>query len=81
MNDGIMQLRFDRGRQQVTFAEIADHLFDYAEAFPGQRGAVEAIARFLVAVEKIPHDHDADAQRGIPRGTLARVAGDRLSGV
>lgn len=67
MHDGITQLRMSRGRQQVTFAEIADHLFDYIERFRDDEGAVDRIARFLVMVEGMPHDHDADPQRGIPR--------------
>jgi hypothetical protein len=66
MTDRITRLRLDRGDQQVTFAEIADHLFDYGERFPEHREAVEGIAGFFVAVEAIPHDHDADAQRGVP---------------
>jgi hypothetical protein len=66
MADGIEQLRHDRGHQQVSFAEIADHFFDYAERFPQDQQTIDNVARFLVAVEQIPHDHDADAQRGIP---------------
>ena len=51
--------------------EIADHLFDYIERFPEHHPIVDALARFLVAVEHIPHDHDADPLRGIPRDEAA----------
>lgn len=67
MIDGITSLRMIRGDQQVTFAEVADHLFDYVERFPEEAEVVARVARFLVAVEGIPHDHDADPLRGLPQ--------------
>jgi hypothetical protein len=67
MSDGIERLRVSRGAQQVTFAEIADHLFDYCERHPEDAGSVERMADFLVAVEGIPHDHAADPLRGLPQ--------------
>jgi hypothetical protein len=67
MYDWIARLRRQRGHQSVTFAEIADHLFDYSERFRGDHEVVERIAHFLIAVEQVPHDHDADTRRGVPQ--------------
>jgi hypothetical protein len=67
MSDGIVSLRLQRGAQRVSFAEVADHLYDYLERFPEDAVAVGRIARFLAEVEGIPHDHDADPLRGLPQ--------------
>lgn len=64
--DGIRQLRAERGAQHVTFSEIADHLFDFADRHPDETATVDRIARFLVEVEGIDHDHDHDPDRGLP---------------
>ena len=64
--DGISQLRAERGAQHVTFSEIADHLFDYLDRHPDESPTVHRIARFLVEVEGIEHDHDLDPDRGLP---------------
>ena len=66
MGDGIDLLRAHRGPQQVSFSEIADHLFDYCDLNPREATALKQFAAFLAAVEYIPHDHDADPDRGIP---------------
>lgn len=67
MADGIDMLRSERGEQMVSFSDIADHLFDYCDLHPGAAAALQNFAAFLTAVEHLPHDHDADPQRGLPR--------------
>ncbi len=66
MADGIRMLRSHRGSQEVSFSNVADHLFDYCELHPSDAGAIQRFAAFLAAVEYIPHDHDADPDRGLP---------------
>lgn len=64
--DGIRALRHARGPQQVTFAEIADHLFDYVCRHPDDTAVAHRIAQFLTDVEAIEHDHSLDPDRGLP---------------
>ena len=66
MVEGINMLRAQRGHNQVSFNEVADHLFDYCDLHPAEAAVLERFAAFLTAVEYIPHDHDADPQRGLP---------------
>lgn len=66
MHEGIQTLRDQRGAGVVSFNEVADHLFDYCDRHPGHAEAVNRFAEFLAAVELIPHDHDADPDRGLP---------------
>ena len=66
MTYGIRALRAERGEQPVLFREIADHLYDYMERHPHDALVIDRLARFLTAVEHLPHDHDADPQRGLP---------------
>ena len=66
MSDGIELLHAHRGAQRVSFDELADHLFDYADLHPEERAVLHRFAAFLTAVEFLPHDHDADPNRGIP---------------
>jgi hypothetical protein len=66
MHEGIRTLRDQRGSQQVTFNEVADHLVDYCDRHPGTAGPLNGFAEFLAAVELIPHDHNADPDRGLP---------------
>ena len=66
MGDGINLLREHRGPDHVSFNEVADHLFDYCDLHPEEAAALHRFAAFLAAVEYIPHDHDADPDRGIP---------------
>ena len=74
MVDGIRMLREERGSQTVTFNEVADHLFDFCDLHPAQAAALERFAAFLTAVEYIPHDHDADPDRGLPAPVAASVS-------
>lgn len=71
MGDGIQRLRVQRGSQQVSFNDIADHLFDYCDLHPDEAASIRRFAAFLAAVEYLPHDHDADPDRGIPRRPAA----------
>jgi hypothetical protein len=66
MGDGIGILREQRGQNNVTFNEVADHLFDYCDLHPEEAASLHRFAAFLAAVEFVPHDHDADPDRGIP---------------
>lgn len=70
MVDGIRMLREQRGTDDVSFNDVADHLFDYCELHPEDAAAVQRFAAFLTAVEYIPHDHDADPDRGLPAPIL-----------
>jgi len=56
--DGIAMLRSKRGDEEVTFADVADHLHDFTHRHPEDRPTVEALARFLASVEGQPHHHD-----------------------
>jgi hypothetical protein len=55
--DGIDRLRDKRGDQQVTFADVCDHLVDFRRRSPEHAGAVDAFAAFLANVEDVDHDH------------------------
>lgn len=74
MDDGISTLRHQRGSGLVSFNDVADHLFDYCDLHPDEAAALHRFAAFLAAVEFIPHDHDADPDRGIPARVAAAVA-------
>ena len=71
--DGIDMLRGQRGPQQVSFSDVADHLFDYCDLHPEAAEALHAFAAFLTAVEYVPHDHDAHPDRGLPAPLSASV--------
>ncbi|HVM13754.1 MAG TPA: DUF6104 family protein [Egibacteraceae bacterium] len=72
VGDGIRLLRELRGRQAVTFSEVADHLFDFCDVHPDAASVLHDFAAFLAAVEYIPHDHAADPDRGLPAPAAAR---------
>ena len=71
MIEGVNMLRAARGAQMVSFSDVADHLFDYAERNPDHREAIDRFATFLAVVEQVPHDHDADPDRGLPAPFMA----------
>ena len=58
---GVLLLRRNRGRQKVSFDQVADHLVDFAARFPSTRRVIDDLAGFLSDVEGIEHDHDAAA--------------------
>ena len=59
MNSGIDALRRKRGEERVTFADIADHLDDYASLHPDLAPAMDAFATFVATIEDREHGHDA----------------------
>lgn len=65
MDDPIEYLRAKRGDQQVTFADVADHLHDYADRHRDDSAAIGRLAAFLAAVEDVDHDHRDDPTRGM----------------
>ena len=73
MVEGIAMLRAQRGDGTVSFNEVADHLYDYCDLHPEQAAALQEFAAFLTAVEFVPHDHDADPDRGLPAPVAAFV--------
>ena len=66
-SEGIVRLRSQRGGQQVTFSDVADHLVDYLERHPDAYDVVDDLAGFLARVERIDHDHDESRDRGLSR--------------
>lgn len=56
--NGIERLRRKRGDEQVTFADIADHLDDFVAREPGRGETVDALAMFLAGVEDAEHEHE-----------------------
>jgi hypothetical protein len=56
-SDGVNRLRDKRGDQEVTFADVADHLEDFVSRHPDSRDFVEKLASFLAGVEDVDHQH------------------------
>ena len=65
MSDQIEFLRSKRGDQQVTFADVADHLHDYVDRSPRDCEVVQQLAEFLARVEDVDHKHERDPRRGL----------------
>lgn len=63
--DGIERLRAERGDEQVTFGDVADHLVDFVDRDPAARDVVGRLARFLAEVEGVDHSHENDPRRGL----------------
>ncbi|HEX8001226.1 MAG TPA: DUF6104 family protein [Mycobacteriales bacterium] len=63
--DGIERLRAERGDEQVTFGDVADHLVDFVDRDPAARGVVDRLAGFLAEVERVDHAHENDPDRGL----------------
>jgi hypothetical protein len=64
-SDEIQRLRDKRGDQDVTFANVADHLRDFTDINPDDGNVVQRLAAFLADVEDEDHSHDADPDRGL----------------
>ena len=47
---GVERLRERRGKERVTFADVADHLQDFAVANPDQRDLIDRLGTFLADV-------------------------------
>lgn len=56
---GVRQLEQQRGDQQVSFQNVADHLVDFVTRHPEHRAVVDELGAYLAAVESVDHDHDA----------------------
>jgi hypothetical protein len=56
-SNGVERLRNKRGDQEVTFADVADHLEDFVNRHPDSRQTVEKLASFMAEVEDINHQH------------------------
>jgi hypothetical protein len=56
-SNGVERLRNKRGDQEVTFADVADHLEDFVNRHPDSRETVEKIASFIAGVEDVDHQH------------------------
>ena len=68
MGRGVETLREKRGKEEVTFNDVCDHLVDYEERHPENAEAVEDFARFIANVEDIDHEHEGDPKRGMEAG-------------
>jgi hypothetical protein len=56
--DQVELLRRRRGDQKISFADVADHLADFAQNHPEYSAVMERLAEFLVEVEDEHHHHD-----------------------
>ena len=56
-SNGVERLRNNRGDQEVTFADVADHLEDFVNRHPDSRETVEKLASFIAGVEDVDHQH------------------------
>ena len=63
--DGVRRLRAERGEEQVTFNDVADHLVDFVDRDPAARDVLDRLATFLAGVEKVDHSHENDPERGL----------------
>lgn len=55
--EGISRLKRLRGEERVTFADVADHLVDFASDHPDQAAVIDRRAGFLAEVEQVDHSH------------------------
>lgn len=63
---GIGELRRDRGRERVSFDEVADHMCDYLQVHPRSELELDRFAAFLASIEHVPHAHSPQ-RRGSTR--------------
>lgn len=68
----IDRLRHARGEESVTFADVADHLDDFARRQPDTAAAVARLAAFLTSVERVPHAHP----EALPGSSVSGLGGD-----
>ena len=54
--DGAERLRANRGHEQVTFDDVADHFEDFVQRRPEARATIEAFAAFLAGFEDVDHE-------------------------
>jgi Family of unknown function (DUF6104) len=65
MSSGVDRLRAERGSEQVTFNDVADHLEDFVRREPDDGRTIERLAVFLAMVERVDHDHEPDGGSSI----------------
>lgn len=65
LTDKVELLRERRGDQQITFADVCDHLNDYRDARPEDDRVVQRLALFLARVEDADHDHAPPSTGGL----------------
>jgi hypothetical protein len=58
--DGVQQLRDNRGDEEVTFGDVADHFDDFGKRHPDARATIDRLAAFLARVEDIDHEHEGE---------------------
>ena len=56
--EGLQRLREERGEEEVTFNDVADHVEDFVRREPGARTIMDRFAGFLAAVEDVDHEHE-----------------------
>lgn len=57
--EGLDLLLERRGKEQVTFQDVADHMADYLDRYPNEEHAIDNVAKFLAGVEDVRHHHEA----------------------
>jgi hypothetical protein len=67
--DGIEELKRRRGDEDVTFADVADHLYDFATSSPQDAEVVGRLATFLARLDDMQHHHDATEGSTARHGT------------
>jgi hypothetical protein len=56
--EGLQRLRDERGDEEVTFNDVADHVEDFVRREPGARTILDRFAGFLAGVENVDHEHE-----------------------
>jgi hypothetical protein len=65
MSSGVDRLRTERGSEEVTFDDVADHLEDFVRREPDAGRTIERLAVFLAKLEQVDHDHERDGGSSI----------------
>lgn len=58
--EGLQRLRDERGEEEVTFNDVADHVEDFVRREPDARTILDRFAGFLARVEDVDHQHDGE---------------------
>lgn len=57
---GLQRLRDERGEDEVTFNDVADHVEDFVRRDPAAREPLDRFASFLASVEDVDHEHEGE---------------------
>ena len=57
---GLRRLRDERGDEQVSFNDVADHIEDFVNRRADSRDALDGFAAFLAGVEDVDHEHEGE---------------------